>query len=448
MHMSTSLYDACQAGDLDLVRRCLIDGADVEQTKQAHRSTPLVVAAANGYLQVVVTLLQAGARVDAELSGGGTALLHACHDGHVAVVNILLAAGADFLSQQSCFEDATPLQAACLAGRIEVAELLLDYGAPLNATPQRRFHKSKTPLYVAAENAHLDTVTMLLRRGADANLASFQGQPLYPLYASMGGPEVDDDDTIVRRFIMNQEEERARDSIFHALVNAGANMHDGKACWRAASLGRTAIIKAFIEEGVDLCEIGLGFDEALPAAAGQGHIEVVSMLLEAGADVNFASGTEPPALLQAIYAGNEAMTQILLDAGADTEVQSFCVYYSQLTPLRLASRDGHVMIVESLLEAGAAVDYSERDPLMYDLDDGEEAPEEEPTALWLACRKGHVDVVKLLLDAGADVNATAGSMSALVVAMNRGREEVVQELVRRGARGYPNDYGVPVGRVV
>lgn len=110
------------------------------------------------------------------------------------------------------------------------------------------------------------------------------------------------------------------------------------------------------------------------------------MLFEAGADVGYESGRQPQAIPQAIYAGDEVMTKLLLDAGADNEVEANCVYYPMLTPLRLASRDGHVEIVKSLLEAGAAID---NDPLMYDLNDGEGAPEDTPTVMRLTLLREH-----------------------------------------------------------
>lgn len=137
------------------------------------------------------------------------------------------------------------------------------------------------------------------------------------------------------------------------------------------------------------------------------------------------------------------MVQLLLEAGADTSTQAS--EYGDLTPLRLAAKRGMSSIVDILVAGGAAVDYEERDPLMYDLADegGEEPPDEPATALCLAATENHVDIVNVLLDAGADINADRGSV--LTGAASKGNDEIVRLLIRRGAAiDPPNDEDSPL----
>ena len=62
----------------------------------------------------------------------------------------------------------TPLHEAAAHDRIEIAELLLDYGANINA----RTTSGLTPLHEAVFSNHVDTVRFLLARGARVNFVS------------------------------------------------------------------------------------------------------------------------------------------------------------------------------------------------------------------------------------------------------------------------------------
>lgn len=70
----------------------------------------------------------------------------------------------------------TPLHFAAREGQLEVARLLLDAGADVNAPAA----DGKSPLNLAIYNGHYTLAELLIDRSADVNLADAEGFP--PLF--------------------------------------------------------------------------------------------------------------------------------------------------------------------------------------------------------------------------------------------------------------------------
>ncbi len=77
----------------------------------------------------------------------------------------LLAAGAALNAKSNNSMSNTPLHAAVAGGRTDVALLLIQRGAEVNAPDSGRH----TPLHIAAENGDAAVVQALLTHGADAH---------------------------------------------------------------------------------------------------------------------------------------------------------------------------------------------------------------------------------------------------------------------------------------
>ena len=91
----TPLFSAAMQGKLAEVERILsASRADLE-TKDTNGCTPLVVASLNGHLAVVEALVRAGAEKEAKAVNGFTPLTAASGHGHLAVAEALVRAGAD-----------------------------------------------------------------------------------------------------------------------------------------------------------------------------------------------------------------------------------------------------------------------------------------------------------------------------------------------------------------
>ena len=94
-------------------------------------------------------------------AGDNARLIHASKDGNLAIVQALIAEGADVNGYTS--DGITPIYAASKNGYLKVVKYLVEHGAKIG--PVGLF--DKTPLYAASAGGHLDIVKYLLKQGAD-----------------------------------------------------------------------------------------------------------------------------------------------------------------------------------------------------------------------------------------------------------------------------------------
>jgi uncharacterized protein len=196
----TPLLGAARAGSVPTVRLLLARGVDVNHAEKFQQTTALMWAAAEGHLDVVDLLLEAGAdpnrqghvtslgtRHNADHpTGGFTALMFAARNGNEAMVRKLLARGANINLKNG--DGASAAMTAIYNDRFDVAAALIELGSDVNdgslyvavemrdaTTDQFAFDGSRRRPDHANTKTALDLMKMLLERGADPN-ARFQGQ--------------------------------------------------------------------------------------------------------------------------------------------------------------------------------------------------------------------------------------------------------------------------------
>ena len=123
----------------------------------------LIVSAINGDIDGVRRALKAGASIDVRDNRGRTALLIATHDNNVELARVLIAAGADVNAKDN-IED-SPFLYAGAEGRDDILRMTLEAGADLKST--NRY--GGTALIPAAHHGHPKTVAILLGTKIDRN---------------------------------------------------------------------------------------------------------------------------------------------------------------------------------------------------------------------------------------------------------------------------------------
>ena len=189
-----------------------------------------------------------------------TALHFAARNGHVAAVQLLLAAGANVNAANA--QGHTALHQSAQTGSVAVLKLLLDAGAAVCATSSG----GSMPLHTAAQMGAAEYVPLLIAAGADVNAANNRGRTALH-HATMCGQA----------------------AVLEQLLRHGAAVD------AADSSGRTPLLLA--------CEHSLG-----------NQVAVVQQLLQAGADVHVATA-EPrvTCLSAAVNSGQEAVVRVLLE---------------------------------------------------------------------------------------------------------------------------------------
>jgi len=495
---ASDVADAVEHQDRQALERLLSSKADVNAA-QADGSTALHWAAYHGDTFAAQKLIKAHANPGAATSTGMTPLALACESGNEAMVRVLLKGRAD--PNQTLSNGETPLMMAARTGSVPVMKLLVAKKAQIDAKEKLR---GTTALMWAAANSNTDAVRFLLSKGADINLHSSSVAPgRKPYLAPPGRERIQEfiDGTGLRGAIVEQRApdtlkpgEKADDAVAQAEAKRKFEAEQRAAKGAIAKIGETApYAKRYDKQWGGLTP--------LLFAARDGNIETVKALLEGGADVNQRSSFGWTALLVATQNRFYQLGVFLLEKGADpnlsneggwnplylatdnrniesgdyptrkpdmdhldyikrllaaganpnlrmhssTETRTVFtnqwLYEEGATPFLRAAQSGDVVLMKLLLQNGADASLStdhKVTPLMVASGIGWV---EGVTYEWSP--QSTYEAVKLLLDLGADVNAqdTLDGRTALMGAAHKGRNDVIELLVQRGANLALRDIG-------
>ena len=397
--------------DYELLDALIAEKAKADVTNE-FGATPLAEAVKVADARMVKTLLDAGAGVEAANVDGESALMLAIKTGELAIVQMLVNAGANVNTIENEHKQ-TPLMYAAAADKNqgEMVKLLLAKGADtkpralsydwpthFSDEPRVQYHAfgGLTALLYAARDGCYECVEAMIERGADVNMPTPEG--VTPLMIAL-----DNDNNDIAKLLLDK----------------GAN--PGLWDW----YGRTALYIAVDRKGG-------GSNDSVRVPPDPRHsarasvMDVIKALLAANVDPNpelrmrrptrggYAGRFSDPLLdvggtplLRATLANDMEVIRALLDKGASPNINAMGV-----TPFLLAAGVGGggqrgggqgTALMDLFLEHGADVNTQVTGTKTYSMRIARSpSTNEGMTALHVAAQSGRTDVVRYLLEKGAN----------------------------------------------
>ncbi|KAJ4153081.1 hypothetical protein LMH87_009586 [Akanthomyces muscarius] len=327
-HGHTPLHTAAEEGSSPVVSAFLDHGLDVDALTGGERSrTPLHLAAECGNTETLETLLKAGANMSSRDYFDYTPLLLAIDSGQIQAVEALLAGGAKVDEVREPDDEKPPLCVAAELGHLEIAALLIEHGADIEATDKW----DSPPLLTASLDGHVDIVKLLLGKGANAAKVTRMGWTA--LQAASNGGHLE----VARRLLEEEGCCVARDD-----ASRWSPMHD------ASAGGNLDVVKLLMEHGRSASK---GSDRtgltALHAAASNGLIGMIEFLLGTpGVEIDARDHTGRTPLFLAARAGKIKAVKKLLEYGAAIDAKD--IY--DASPIFAAARNNHRFAAQFLLQ--------------------------------------------------------------------------------------------------
>ncbi|KAI1502604.1 ankyrin repeat-containing domain protein [Biscogniauxia marginata] len=334
---------------------------------------------------------------------------------------------------------------------IEIVRTLLLFGADPNAADRN----SATPLMTAVEESFLDAASLLLKYGANPNMAPTPNQNssfalsvvkedtdfirLFLMYGGDVNYVMTDGETILTKSIHKNSNKILVNAILDYGADANGKNKEGKtALFEAITAGRVDLVTSLLDHGANpnlpgpkhmlwpaMSEpaclkvlLAHGADHRktpgiMELATSINNMESIKILLKAGVNPNSKKdGTYTP-LCSAIRDNRPDIFHLLLANGADPNVPAAeyptfkCVTHFRthfLAPLKAAG--ANLNHPKGIIET--AVQHNNTEALKWLLDHGvspnDAAPDTKATPLTTAIRENKLELVELLLSRGANPN--------------------------------------------
>ncbi|KAE8294501.1 hypothetical protein D5F01_LYC07455 [Larimichthys crocea] len=210
-----------------------------------------------------------------------------------------------------------------------MVDVLLRAGAKVNAVAQ----DGLTPLHIASQQGHADSVTQLLQGKADPSIKDRLGRTALHWAASSKG------------------EGRVVDLLLSAKANPNATDNEKKVALHLAAMeGKVDVVTSLMSHKAKGGAKDMDGSTPLHYAAAGGHANVVSALLRLlnnkGVDERNTWRKTP--LHAAAEKGHDSVVVLLLEAGAKINNTD----QGKDTPLHCAARGGHQEVVKRLVNWG------------------------------------------------------------------------------------------------
>jgi ankyrin repeat protein len=499
---ATALHWAVYRDDVETANMLLKAGANV---KAANRegTTPLFMAALYGNPAMITSLLKAGADAKERGPNGETTVMFAARNGNPAAIKVLAAAGSDVNAKES-LRATTALMWAAAQGHAAAARTLVELGADVSAKSgpagrPRNYMASAVPVEAVEASAKRRRDAKAAGRTYEEQLAFERANGSVPddqvaqaaAFVASGGATVAE---VVSGLGLNAAQtadlnarlrttatafgqppaaaqpdanvtDQQQDIIIAGLVGGGSGGLTPLVF--AAREGSLDAAKVLVEAGADVNQTTEYGWTPLLVATNNRNYKLGAYLLEHGANPNIANkGSWTPLYLATdnrnIEGGDYPVPKpdmdhleyigLLLNRGANPNVRvkentlSRTIFTMQwffepgATPFVRAAQSSDVALMKLLLAHGA-------DPTLA-TDFGDTALTASGGIGWVEgvtyerSPKENLEAVRLLLDLGLDPNAAnKDGRTPLMAAAHKGRNDVIQLLVDRGAKIDARDKG-------
>ncbi|CAG5088607.1 Similar to RF_0381: Putative ankyrin repeat protein RF_0381 (Rickettsia felis (strain ATCC VR-1525 / URRWXCal2)) [Cotesia congregata] len=165
-YYTTLLCMAVRNGDEELIDYLINRKADVNKSLPPENENPLLIAAGKGNTEVFKKLYHLGADINLSSSKDLSTLTIAALCGHHGIIKFLIEQGLD-VNVTEPDHGFRLLHHAATSSNTELVELLLENNAEIDA----KHHNGITPLFYAVTFGRINTVKLLMARGANINNA-------------------------------------------------------------------------------------------------------------------------------------------------------------------------------------------------------------------------------------------------------------------------------------
>lgn len=384
--VKNDLCSAVDYEDLEIVKRVLENGADIEAVNNENM-TPLIAAAAYGYLDIVELLLENGANIEARDDNYQTALFRAVENDYLDIAEYLMDKGANIHIRKD--EEWTLLMSAAYDGYLELVKCLVERGVLINEVRDG----DDTALSYAILHGHREVVEYLLGYGANK-------------------PEMD---------IVNSSSIGLLDRVKYLVEVLKVdlekrNSESNTALHMAAKYGHFNIAEYLLEKGAYIDAKGEFGVTPLMTATFHYHYDIMDMLVKHGANLEENIGF-PYYTILAWCASKEHYDALeyFINCGANIDIKDSI---SGDTPFMTAIKEGKIHLMKYLLEKGADINAKN--------DYGD-------TALLRAVDEDNLEALKFLLKKGVDINCKNNEgYNPILSAAARGQLEMMKYLLKNG----------------